>query len=87
VFALSIAQRFQALPAPHLVLSFNCLLLLLLQVGVTPAGVEVPRCLVEPEVCQQQVAALQLEQQPTLPTGPGAQERRFCSQDLVDVLS
>ncbi|KAF6250741.1 Clavaminate synthase-like protein [Scenedesmus sp. NREL 46B-D3] len=45
------------------------------QVGVTPAGVEVPRCLVEPEVCRQQVQALQPEQQPTLPTGPDVKWR------------
>lgn len=45
------------------------------QVGVTPAGVEMPRCVVEPEACKQQLARLQPEQQPTLPTGPDAKWR------------
>uniref|UniRef100_A0A383VB58 Isopenicillin N synthase-like Fe(2+) 2OG dioxygenase domain-containing protein n=1 Tax=Tetradesmus obliquus TaxID=3088 RepID=A0A383VB58_TETOB len=45
------------------------------QVGVTPSGVEMPRCVVEPEACKQQLARLQPEQQPTLPTGPDAKWR------------
>jgi len=42
------------------------------QVGATPAGVEVPRCLMDPE-CAEQIARLPQDHKATLPTGPGVQ--------------
>ncbi|KAF8056110.1 DEGP9 [Scenedesmus sp. PABB004] len=47
------------------------------QVGATPSGVEVPRCVAEPEACAAAVAALAPEHRPTLPTGPDVKERFF----------
>jgi hypothetical protein len=41
------------------------------QVGVTPEGVEVPRCVADPEGCQAAVEAFPPEHRPALPTGPG----------------
>eukprot|EP00775_Hariotina_reticulata_P010695 gene10695-10852_t len=44
-------------------------------VGATPSGIEVPRCLAEPEGCQQQLQQLAPDAQPVLPTGPDVKWR------------
>eukprot|EP00878_Enallax_costatus_P011232 GHUV01011729.1.p1 GENE.GHUV01011729.1~~GHUV01011729.1.p1 ORF type:complete len:329 (+),score=73.58 GHUV01011729.1:124-1110(+) len=47
------------------------------QVGCTPAGIETPRCLIEPEVCQELIRHLPADSQPVLPTGPDVKWRYF----------
>lgn len=47
-----------------------------LQVGVTPEGIEVPRCTMDP-TCVASVHQQPLEHRPTLPTGPDPKWRYF----------